>query len=258
MAFDLRGIFVFNGLTKVADIAIVVFTVRESRPERASSPTSEPGADRWVMARSMFANRAFLVIGLVAFAISVMSQGVFAALFPIYVTTERGLSTSDLGTLTAVAGFITALVLFPNGYLVDRFGRKSTLVPGLLILGVTALLLAISSNYAGLLLAVIVYGLGDGMCTGASQAYAMDLAPRERRGTFLGVWSIMNSSGSIAAPLLIGLAAQQLGFSPAFALLAAGLALVAVVTLVAGPNTHPRASRSAAGSSTGSTALATR
>jgi MFS family permease len=206
----------------------------------------------------MFANRSFLVIAVVAFAISVMTQGVFQALFPIYLKSERGLATSDIGSLTAIAGLATVLVLFPNGYIVDRFGRKSTLVPGLVVLGATALLLAVSADYGGLLLAVIVYGIGEGMCAGASQAYAMDLAPEDRRGAFLGVWGVLNSSGSIAAPLLIGFATQQLGFGAAFTGLSVALVGVALFTWVLGPNTRTRTKRAPTGEAPSAPTLAAR
>ena len=40
--------------------------------------------------------------------------------------------------MTAIAGAATLLVSTPNGFLVDRYGRKTSLVPWLLFLVVAA------------------------------------------------------------------------------------------------------------------------
>jgi len=101
-------------------------------------------------------------------------------------------------------------------------------------------LLAISTDQPSVIVMVLVYGVGEGMCLGASQAYAMDLAPDERRGSFIGVWSLLQNIGGIAAPLLIGLVAEQLGYAPAFVGVAIALAAVAIVIWAFAPDTTSR------------------
>ena len=51
---------------------------------------------------------------------------------------------------------------------------------------------------------------------GSSQAYAMDLAPEDRRGEFLGVWAVFGNAGALVAPLLIGGIYAWVGPGPAF------------------------------------------
>jgi MFS family permease len=86
----------------------------------------------------------------------------------------------------------------------------------------------------------IAYGIGEGACMGAAQAYAMDLAPEQRRGSFLGVWSFISSGGGAVAPLVVGLLAQELGFGAAFIAVAVVLASVGGVMLLFGPDTGGR------------------
>lgn len=239
-AFDLRAIFLFNAASKVVILAIVLWLIGETRPETATETGQRRHGLALDLLGAMFMNRPFLAIAAATFAISMMQQGLFAAIFPVYVTRSVGLSAPDVGTLITVAATMSLLVSLPNGYIVDLFGRKSTLVPGLGVLAVASYLLATSGDHASVVAMVLVYGLGEGMCLGASQAYAMDLAPEDRRGSFLGVWSLLQNVGGITAPLLIGLVAEQFGYGPAFTAVAVTLLGVAAVMWAFAPDTAAR------------------
>ena len=246
-AFDLRAIFLFNGFSKIVILVIVLWLVAETRPEAAL----EPGGRRQHglaldLLGAMFVNRPFLAIATATFAISMVHQGLFASIFPVYVTQSVGLSAPDVGTMMTLAAVLAFLVSFPNGYIVDTFGRKSTLVPGLAVLGVASYLLATSGDYGSVLVMVVVYGIGEGICMGASQAYAMDLAPEDRRGAFIGTWSLLQNVGGIAAPLLIGFVAEQVGYTPAFVAVGVALGMVAVLIWAFAPDTTSKRSRAEA------------
>ena len=164
----------------------------------------------------------------------------FGSLFPLYSTRELGLSPADVGQLLSLAGIAGVLISFPNGMLADRFGRKVSLVPGLLLLAVASVSLAGANAYIGLLVAVLIYGLGDGMSLSTSEVTAMDLAPERGRGTFLGIWSVFRNVGGIAAPMLVGTTAQGFGLTTSF-LAIGGLAVVsAVIMALFGLETHQR------------------
>jgi MFS family permease len=246
---DLRWVFVFNGVTKMIILVIVMWMIRETMPERAAGAT-RPKATLDRAALRMFASRQFIVIALVAWAISIMTQGLFQSLFPLYLQDEKGFTTAEVGNLIAIAGVATLLVSMPNGYVVDMFGRKITLIPGLFVLAVSAPLL-VWINSGDLRMAVMVmilYGIGEGVTFGASQAYAMDLAPDERRGSFLGVWSLVSHAGGTFGPVAAGLLAQTAGYASAFGATAALILMSGVLMWAMGPDT--RGSRRAAAPAT--------
>lgn len=238
-AFDLRSIFLFNAATKVLILIIVVWLIGETRPESAAGARHGHGGMEG-LSRAMFLNRPFLVIALVALTFSMMNQGVFQAMVPVYAGSERGMSTAEIGSLMTIAATATLLVSYPNGYLVDLYGRKTTLVPGIALLSLAAYLLGAPSDQLAFTLTIVLYGVAEAACFGASQAYAMDLAPEHRRGSFLGVWSLVSNSGSALAPLLVGLVAERVGFAGAFATVGTVLAAVAAVMLFFGPDTRSR------------------
>jgi len=238
---DLRWIFLFNAATKVVILAIVIWLIRETRPEPRPERPSGERATASEISLAVFLTRSFLVIALVSFSVQMMAQGVYQALFPVYLRSKDIFSTADVGTFMTIAGLATLFVSMPNGYLVDLYGRKTTLVPGLGVLALAAGLLAATNDHSTLLVTAIAYGIGEGVCFGAAQAYAMDLAPERRRGSFLGIWSLVSNAGGAAAPLLVGLVAQQFGFLGTFVAVGAGLAVVALVMLAFGPDTRARA-----------------
>jgi MFS family permease len=146
--------------------------------------------------------------------------------------------------MVTIASMASRLVSYPNGMLVDRFGRKSTLVPGLVLFGVASALLSVGGDVGTVALMVIVYGIGESVCTGVSQVYAMDLAPENRRGAFLGVWQLLTGAGVAIAPLVVGVAGQRLGFGTTFVAVGGVLLLVAAVMGVFGTDTrHGAAAR---------------
>ena len=145
-----------------------------------------------------------------------MGQGVFQTLLPLYAKELANLSATSIGTLLGMGGIVAVCISFPNGVLSDKYGRKFSLVPGLFLLAISAFLLSISHSYLGILVMVLLYGLAWGMSQSTSQVYAMDLAPTEGRGAFLGVWSLFQASGGFVAPLAVGALAQWWSFGGAF------------------------------------------
>ena len=134
-------------------------------------------------------------------------------------------------------------VAFPSGMVSDGYGRKFALVPGLVLLAVSAYLLSFGDNLTMLLIMVSVYGVAWGMSQGTAQTYAMDIAPAQQRGTFLGVWSLFQAAGGFVAPLAVGGLAQFWSFSGTFVVVAAWLAVSAVLVALFAPETRWRGGR---------------
>jgi ACDE family multidrug resistance protein len=236
----LRWIFLFNAATKVVMLAILLWLVRETRPTAEPAQADQGGPPRRsALDASRFLNRPFLAVAAATLAISTMSGGVIQALFPVFSAQVVGLATYDVGVLLTLAGVTSMLISFPNGWLVDRLGHRASLTPGLLVMAASAFLLAVSNSYAAIAVVVLIYGVGEGMSQGSSQAYAIDLAPEQGRGAFLGVWSLLQNGGTIVAALLVGGAVDRLGYGTALQGTAIFLALSAVLFWIAGSTRQP-------------------
>ncbi len=236
---DLRYVFAFNGITKAITLIMVTILVAETQPESARTRTRAPGASRGID-MTFLRSRAFFALAVATFGLSMMVQGVFMSLFPVHLKDVIGVSEGQIGLSVTLAGVLSLAVALPNGVLVDRYGRKKTLVPGLFLLGLVGLGLANAGTFGLLLLVVALYGVSEGLVMGSSQAYAMDLAPEDRRGEFLGVWAVFENAGALVAPLLIGGIYAWVGPGPAFSTAAGWLVISGVLMAALGPETGGR------------------
>lgn len=238
--FDIRTIFLVNGIAKFLTLVIAMYLIKESREQPAADAPRRQGPRLSPATIRPFLTRSFILVILATFAISMMGQGVFSGLLPIFAQELANLDEAGIGTLIGIGGFISVVVAFPSGMVSDGYGRKFALVPGLALLAVSAYLLSLGDNYTMLLVMVCVYGVAWGISQGTAQTYAMDIAPAQQRGTFLGVWSLFQAAGGFVAPLVVGGLAEWWSFGGAFVVVAAWLAASAVLIALWAPETRWR------------------
>jgi len=240
---DLRYMFLFNAVTKIVIHVLVSYGAQETAPEGVVGKRGRPGEPaKRKLDLSFFRTRAFLALMITAFALNMMAQnGAYGALFPVIARDQAGLDKSAIANLMTLAGFIGLLLSYPNGWAIDRFGRKVTLIPGLIILAISAVLLARMDNAGSALVMSGFFGVGSIMSLGASQAFAVDLAPPDQRGAFLGMWGMVSNLGSVLASLFIGAIASTLGYGFGFSVVAGMLLVSALFMKVFGPETGARA-----------------
>ncbi len=250
---SLPAVFLINGASKVVIVLTVFFMVKETKPEpkvavapsATDAPAVEAESPRTVVFRAM-RTRSFVALALTIIGFSMTQTAVLQALLPIYASQELGVGESGVGLLVGLAAFLAFLVAFPNGMLADRFGRKVSMVPGLLLLAAASMLLTVSDTFVLVLLAVSIQGSGEGMTMGTTHTYAMDIAPEEHRGSFLGVVMMFQAFGAFLGPIVIGAIYHNVGHAVAFGTLAVWLTAAALTMALLGKETAgPRAVASA-------------
>ncbi len=241
--YGLPSIFLLNAGTKLIALLIFAKYIAETRPvvDRSARPVATAAATAPRPPLALFLRRPFLVLGFTNFVIYLMSQGgAFESLFPVHVTQAAGLSTVEIGYGLSLLNLVSFLISFPGGVLTDRNGRKAVLLPGMVLLGLGTLLLAGISDYWMVIMALFVIGMGDGLSSGAVLVLAMDLAPPQHRGVFLGVWGFIERSGGVMAPIVMGAIAQGFGIPAAFTTVTACMLVAAAVMGLFGPETRAR------------------
>ena len=161
----------------------------------------------------MFRSRAFaaLVAATVAFGMIGVGPGVFRTYFPIHAQEVGALTPAAIGNLMGITALITIALALPTGALIDRYGRKRMVILGLAATAASTYLLGGTAGFVTALAAVAAFGLAEGVNSNAIQTYAMDLAPRDRRGVFLGVYHLTMNIGQVIGPLGAGLLASRVG-----------------------------------------------
>ncbi len=145
-----------------------------------------------------------------------------------------GLDVAQVGVLVAV-GAASDLLLFPlSGWLMDRYGRQTALVPFLAIFGMGLIAAGLATTPAWLVFGAAVVGFGNGLGAGTMLTMGADLAPADDTARFLSVLGLTRESGRVVGPLAVGAVADAIGIGPSAVVLGlvAFLAMGLVVTVL--------------------------
>ncbi len=130
----------------------------------------------------------------------------------------RDLHISNSSTALVLSAYFAAyaLMLFPGGRLVDRFGPRWVALVGLGIFAVGAALGAVVSSLTLLCLTRVLQGIGAGLVSPAALAGAVSGFPPERRGSALGIWGASAGMANLVGPLLGGILTVAFGWRAAW------------------------------------------
>jgi MFS family permease len=149
---------------------------------------------------------------------------------PLYGADVLGLSVQGVGWVMSISSTIDALMFFPAGYIMDRFGRKYAYVSCFLIQSIGMALIPLTWNFGSLVFATSLIGFGNGLGSGTMMTLGADLAPRNAMGEFLGVWRLIGDGGALSGPLMVGAIADALALGPAiFAIAGVGMLSAAIL-----------------------------
>jgi MFS family permease len=168
------------------------------------------------------------------FSAALLAFLAIGAALPVLPSYVRGpLGSSDLAVGIVVGAFaVTSVVCRPlAGRHADRRGRRIVLVAGALAMALGGLLYLLSTGVASLIAARLVVGAGEGSLYTAGAAWAVDLAPQERRGFALGLFGLAVWGGLSLGPLIGELLRSSSGYDSVWILTAAlplGAAAIAV------------------------------
>jgi MFS family permease len=161
----------------------------------------------------------------VAQLFAAMSRGtLWSGTMLLYVAYAYNSGPQFLGVLSTAAGIVGVPVTFSSGYLMDRFGRKTTMVPGFILVGGGLTFLALSAYWHWSLSAFVVAYLwiafGQSVTSRSMQVLGADLAPRVARGRFFGLWRLVGEIGHILSPSIFAVLADHVAYSASFSYLA--------------------------------------
>jgi MFS family permease len=165
-----------------------------------------------------------------------------ADLLHLYAAFAYHLGPKQIGYLATGAALVTWPIGFIAGWMMDRFGRKRTMVPGFTGVAISMLALAVSAFLHLSLswyVALFLVGVALQALTGGSvQTVGADVAPPEARGTFLGLWRFTGQGGASLSPVIFALLAVQLNYGLAFLFIAASAMVVAFLLVRYVPETR--------------------
>jgi multidrug resistance protein len=219
----------------IANMLLVFFFLPETRNRQASTQASESreGNAFVLLAGWRQALRNATVARLVI--INLLFTVAFTAMetiFPLFTQHVFGWTAMQNGYVFTYIGFV--IVIMQGGLvgqLVKRFGERSLLIAGLIMLGAGLALLSFSTQLALLLIALGILSAGDGMVSPTISALLSFASPSEAQGETLGFAQGIAGLGRVIGPLVAGTIYALGGPATPF-LLGASLALLAALLAI--------------------------
>ena len=173
--------------------------------------------------------REVAILTAVAFAVA-LGFGILIPVLPVFARTfdVSALEASAVISVFALVRFVTSPLA---GGLVDRFGERTTMTSGLLIVAVSSFAAGFSQTYPQLLVLRGVGGLGSSMFTVSAMALLLRVVATEQRGRAAGAFQGGFIIGGVAGPAVGGLVVAWSIRAPFF-VYAAALLLAAAISLI--------------------------
>lgn len=176
-----------------------------------------------------------------------MTMGALEAFLPIYAVMVAGLNEFQAGLLWGAQVLVTILSKPLMGRLSDRYGRKPAIVVGMLACAISFAAIPLLTQFELLLLASLVFGLGEAFVTSSSAALVADLCKERHFGTAMGTFGTIFDVGHASGPILAGLLIARWDYLMAFSSLSV-LLLLAIPVFILGVRVQQKLGPSAAAS----------
>jgi MFS family permease len=140
---------------------------------------------------------------------------------------------ATLGVLASVNAVAGVPIGFAAGYIMDRFGRKKTIVPGFSLIFATTVFVTSTAlfqlPFEVFAVAYFLFNAALALAGGSMQVLGSDLAPAYARGRFFAILRLAGEGGTTLSPVLLaGLA--TIHYALAFGVLS--LAALGVVLII--------------------------
>jgi len=223
-AFGLHAAFLAYAVCCAAGVLMIAVFNRNYIRNGEGLAEGEPVEEQQVQAQKMTLGSGLRMLrlhfrrvampGLGALLLQMLRTGP-QIIIPLYGSAVIGLDVEQIGWILGISSALDMTLFYPAGIIMDRFGRKAAIVPSTAIMAAGVALIPLTANFAGLTVAGLLIGLGNGLGSGTMLTLGADLAPSDARSEFLGLWSLIGDAGITGAPLVIGAVADVLALQPA-------------------------------------------
>jgi MFS family permease len=118
----------------------------------------------------------------------------------------------------AVSAFALARMVMdiPAGFLADRFGRKRNMIFGLVLIILSSIAGGTASNYAWLISARVVEGIGSALYITSATTWVAQVTAGESRGRYMSLYTGLIFAGTAFGPTIGGYTAAHFGLNAPF------------------------------------------
>ncbi len=125
--------------------------------------------------------------------------------FALFAAEVLGKTTSEATIMTTLFAVCSAAAAIPAGYLGKKFGRKKTILLGLIVFMAVFALYVVTGSFALIWVALVLGGFANMLITVNTLPLVLDIGGIDKVGTFTGYYYTATFSAQIASPIIYGI-----------------------------------------------------
>ena len=224
--FSLETSFACMGLLALIGFFLSLFLLPPTHSEKYLSSGKSPV--KW---KQLFAERDITSIFLIRFS-HILCIGIIWTFLPLYAKIKYNASSSAIGILIMLGVLVSGILHVPMGYLADKLNKRWMVVSGGLIVAGAIFSFRWVPDFAGLVWASILLGIGGGIAVPALMAIAvLKGSEKDSMGSVMALLTLAHSLGMLSGALIGGLMMDVFQLQAAFPLGAAVMMISVAVFL---------------------------
>ncbi len=234
-AWDVRVPFLIHGLLCLVAVVPSFKLIKETAPrlidrnwERVDglAEAPKPGYG-WMLALPIMVFLAAQFLG------SVTRGALNNGALDLYAVYHYDVNAAMIGALGTAATVLGIPITVGAGAVMDRFGRKATIIPGFTMLGAALAFQALTAYndwpFTAYIAAYLIVQGANMVTTGNMQVLGTDIAPAHARGSFFGVSQTIVQVGQVISPTAFAFLTERVSAAAGFLFLGASSLAVALL-----------------------------
>jgi MFS family permease len=155
-------------------------------------------------------HRRILIVAGIGQVLMQMTRKGWLILIPLFGVLVLELPIDTIGYILSIASLFDVFFFVPSGFIMDRFGRKWSIIPSLFLQGMGIACLPLATTPLGLTIVASFINASNGIGSGTMMTVGADLAPEAVRSEFLSLWRVIGDASVVIAPIITGVIAEYL------------------------------------------------
>jgi MFS family permease len=209
------------------------------RALRADEKRRGTGQDAGLAATAKAHWEVLLRVGVYA-CMTILLRNARRLLLPL-AALNAGMTHGEVGVFVGVSQLVDACLFFVGGHVMDHYGRKYAAVPTSFFFGCSCLVLSFGNTPTWLWASCICFGVADMFGAGLLMTLVGDVSPATNPAPFLSLFRVIQDSGQLLSPIIVGYLSELVSFEEACIVTAWIGFANAIWCVVLVPESHARA-----------------
>jgi MFS family permease len=209
--FGLAAPFVVYAIAGAAASVVAWLQIPDTRAAGLSAADAAAPVPFASQVRLLTHHPGFMLVSLVGFMNAVVRTGALFNIVPVLARDRLLLGTDRIGFGLALSSVVGLVLAYPAGVLVDRYGRKTVIVPATAAAGLSMLVFLAAPSYAWFLAGCVVWSVAVGVSGAAPAAYAADVTPPGMNAAAMSTYRMLSDLGYVVGPIVLGAVTDLFG-----------------------------------------------